>query len=257
MKVKFNPSARIGQVIFVVEGDQTEHELIEHVFADLLKYECVHHYRNKGAKYKNPRNQYGFVSVISAEKSCISSVKSGQGYLNAIYKEMIDSYKLRPDSASIYYLFDRDRSSNTKPKVIRDLITEFSSSSGEADATESQGLLLISYPSLESAVLSAIPRIDIPAGFVSAQDLKTFIQNKHIKLGMITQNGLKFAAKAFYDSFKQILKSPFQTDSLDSFSLINEQIFDAEENIYHVSSRYIFLSLFILSLVDLKILSFS
>ena len=38
----------VGQVIYIVEGDRTEHELLEYVFTEILGYSVISYNRRNG-----------------------------------------------------------------------------------------------------------------------------------------------------------------------------------------------------------------
>ncbi|WP_303797281.1 hypothetical protein [Ruminococcus flavefaciens] len=74
-------------------------------------------------------------------------------FLDNLFKELIEKYDFDIDNAAIFYIYDRDDRSNTDNAFIENLLSKLGNSRDNPDYGR-QGLLLLSYPSIESFTLS-------------------------------------------------------------------------------------------------------
>lgn len=150
-----NKNKSIGKVIYIVEGEKKEITLLSHIFTKILNYSVVYAKRQKGIyeKYVSAENQDSKVYLINSETSNIGSIKSvsGKEYLDAVFKALYEKYQLDTTNTATYYIFDRDCGSNLATDC-RDLIGMLKNS--RDNGYESNGLLLLSYPSIESYIFS-------------------------------------------------------------------------------------------------------
>lgn len=90
--------------------------------------------------------------MINAEESNIKFIDRDNEFLDNLFVELIENYDFDVDNAAIYYIFDRDNQSNTDAEFIRNLLTVLVNSRDNAYAR--QGMLLLSYPSIEAFTFS-------------------------------------------------------------------------------------------------------
>ena len=77
-RLELNKDKSIGNVLFIVEGNKTEMDMIGHIFGTLLNYECEKLDRKgKYYRYQNKTNPYSRVFVINTEKTNISNIRDG------------------------------------------------------------------------------------------------------------------------------------------------------------------------------------
>lgn len=153
-RLELNKDKSIGNVLFIVEGNKTEMDMIGHIFGTLLNYECEKLDRKgKYYRYQNKTNPYSRVFVINTEKTNISNIRDGQEYLDKIYEEFINEYHFPVDRSAIYYIFDRDSRSNREADVIKELLGELANARDNEESYV-QGLLLLSYPAIKTFILS-------------------------------------------------------------------------------------------------------
>ena len=138
----------IGKVVYIVEGQRKELTLLSHIFTKVLDYTTVVVPRNQDAiiKYESKVNPNSKVFLVSAENSNISFIsnETGAAYLDRVFVSLYHQYGLDITNAATYYVFDRDAKSNTKERY-EELI-----GTSRDNETESNGLLLVSYPSIEA-----------------------------------------------------------------------------------------------------------
>ena len=93
--------------------------------------------------------------LINSETSNIGSLKSvsGKAYLDSVFNDLYAKYQLDTTNTATYYIFDRDCESNLAADC-RDLVGILKNS--RDNGYESNGLLLLSYPSIESYVFSCV-----------------------------------------------------------------------------------------------------
>ena len=119
-----NPHKRIGSVIYVVEGEKTEPELIRHIYQNILGYNTLTIKDGEIMSLNKSDDKYSFVYVITAKHPQISLLeeKSSLEYMSYIYRLLTHNYNLDVENNALYFIFDRDRQSNSK-KFIKDKYT--------------------------------------------------------------------------------------------------------------------------------------
>ena len=154
--VILNKDKSIGKVVFIVEGDKKEHTLLSHIFTSIFDYSVVDVKRNKTpvSKYVSKTNIDSRIFVVSSETSNIKSAgESGNDYLDRVYSSLFDEYSLEISNASVYYIFDRDNESNMFSET--ESLTKILKNSRD-NGIETNGLLLLSYPCIESYIKSCM-----------------------------------------------------------------------------------------------------
>jgi len=154
MKVQINKNKSIGKVLYIIEGSTTEPYLLHKLFTDIFDYQVEMNVRGKGyRKYNSKVNPYSQVFVLTAENSNIKYIAKDNEFLNNLFVELVETYGFDVDNSAISYLFDRDRQSNTDSALIETLLETLTNSQDNPNYYR-QGLLLLSYPAIESFVLS-------------------------------------------------------------------------------------------------------
>ena len=142
-----NKNKRIGNVIYIVEGDKDEIELLSNIFTRIFDYTIVSYdKRNDYIRLNNDRDKYSKVFLIPAEHSAISRFNPEEEYYDCIYNRL-SKYGLDVENSAIYYLFDRDRLSNRPGSILKN-IKKYRNS--RDNGIEMNGLFLLSYPSVEA-----------------------------------------------------------------------------------------------------------
>ena len=213
--LKINKGKSIGRVLYIVEGS-------------------------------NPTSQ---VFVVNTESSNIRTASKDNGYLNELFKALIENYDFSIDNAAIYYLFDRDVRSNTDKGFITDILSTLKNS--RDNGYDRQGLLLLSYPSIESFTLSNFENRTIERSFALGNDLKSYLNAKKLNHSGIDERTLGNAASELMNSLKTIGADDFD---VDNFYESNYKIFSYEESVYEKESVYRALSLLCISLLDLGLI---
>ncbi len=251
MKICFNKN--IGTVIYFVEGAGTEFNLLKIIFGKLLHYDYIEKRRNSPAKFINNQCGHSRVYVINTKESNIKDI-SETAYLDKICEYLINTYGLDMDNAAKFYLFDRDNQSNTDVKRIEWYLSMLTEPYGDDTDFEKGGLLLLSYPSIESFVLSNFRDDTHEYTFKLGKDIKSCIglpeNQKEIQFNKITDKTLLHAENEFM-KYLGYIGAEF---NLDRLSELNEAVFKEEETYFAANQKYRAFSTLILSLLYLGIL---
>lgn len=263
-KYKFNYDANIGNVLFIVEGEDTEFKLIEILFTKILGYQLVKKVRMRSGYLTEGKNSNRRIFALNYSKNQLN--KMDRAELDEIYKDFRNNYGFDPSQAYVYLIYDRDvQSYNPYGVDIKDFLEIYSNSASNDVSPENsgyEGLLLLSYPSLESYCTSC------------------FVENCHseeyrLKLGKELKafNGEKgrcyqwnklyngkhtfrkeWSIIAAEEMDKALISLGILTYNIDDFHDTNIDIFNRQEKIYEACGKFSLISLFSIVLMQLGII---
>lgn len=246
-----NKNKAIGKVLFIVEGGWTEPYILRRIFTTIYDYQFETILRDKGYKqYNSKDNPYSQVFVINAEESNIKNIARDNKFLTELFKELITNYDFDVDNAAIYYIFDRDNKSNVDKDFIENML-EILVNSRDNPGYDRQGMLLFSYPSVESFTVSNFADNVFDLKFDTGHSVKIFTSEHNINHQKISESSLIHATEELIHSIKQIGVSELD---LDDFGLANKSIYTYEEEEYNKDSLYRILSLLSVALIDLGLI---
>lgn len=249
MDIKLNKDKRIGKVLFIVEGEKTEFLILRRIFTTIFDYQLETEKRNnKYNIYNKKDNPLSSIFVVNSKQSQINSLND-YDYLEKLYVKLQDEYKFPVDNASIYYIFDRDIETNNLD-TIKDLANKLSNSK-ESEGYGIPGLLLLSYPSLESFVVSNFQQDSFNVGFKLGSELKVFAHKNNYNHQRISEETLKFAVNEMHKALTEL--NVYDYD-LDDFSKTSNIIIDAQEDCFSKCNAYKILSLLCIALIDLGLI---
>lgn len=252
-KLIVNKNKSIGQVVFIVEGASTEFYILHKVFTEVFDYQYERITRNKPyKKFNNKNNPLSRVIVINTEESNIKFIDENNDYLNNLFEELINDYKLDVSNAAIYYIFDRDSHSNTDSNYINDLLNKLKNSR-DNDDYYMQGLLLLSYPAIESFTLSNFDMESHKKEFDKGKEIKAYLHSNKFNQKDINEETLINAAEQLHLALKSL---GIEDYDIDNFGEDNITIFNKQEELYIQNNKYRVLSLLCLALIDLQLLEF-
>ena len=254
MRIKLNKEKNIGKVLFVVEGPKTEKYLLWKIFAQVFDYQVEAITRDNPYQIYNKKdNPYSKVFVINAEESNIKYIKKDNQFLNNLFKTLIEDYNFDIDNSAIYYLFDRDPESNTNADFIRELLGVMTNPR-ENDHFYRQGILLLSFPSIESFTLSCFCENSFFVKHHLGSELKGYLDQKKINHSRIDDDAIALSVKNLFEAIQQITHKP--SFDVDHFKETNIQVFDYEEKAFTLNSESLYncLSLLAVSLIDLGLI---
>lgn len=250
MNIRLNKNKSIGKVLYVVEGGKTEPYLLHRIFCRIMDYQLETILRNKVyRKYNSKENATSQVFVINAEESNIKYIDKDNDFLNNLFVELIENYDFNIDNAAIYYIFDRDNQSNRDSGFIRNLLSVLENS--RDNAYTRQGMLLLSYPSIEAFTFSNFVSESFEQGFPTGDALKKYLNECKMNQNRIDENTVKHATA---EMLLAIEKLGIRELDVDEFGESNLQIFEQQEELYEKNNLYKALSLLCVSLIDLGIL---
>lgn len=221
MNVLLNKNKAIGKVLFVVEGGWTEPYILRRIFTAIFDYQYETILRDKGyKKYNSKENPYSQVFVINAEESNIKNIDKDNQFLNHLFAELIENYDFDLDNAAIYYIFDRDHKSNTDDAFIKKMISLLANAR-DNKGYDRQGMLLLSYPAIESFTVSNFVENSFELRSETGHDVKIFAADNHINHQKLSQDALTGATKELFFALKSM---ELDSINLDDFSEDNKKI---------------------------------
>lgn len=251
MSIRLNKEKSIGKVLFIVEGGKTEPFILHRIFCNILDYQVETILRDKGyRKYNSKENPTSQVMIINAEESNIKYIAKDNKFLDNLFVELIENYDFDVDNAAIYYLFDRDNQSNSDDEFIRGLLSTLVNAR-DNNGYDRQGMLLLSYPSIEAFTLSNFADNSFERKYKIGADLKQALHDSKYNQSGISEESL---LKAVDELLKALTQIGICELNADEFGECNKAIFEFEEMEYNKEGVYRALSLLCISLMDLGIL---
>lgn len=252
MNISLNKDKSIGKVLYIVEGEKTEKFLLWKIFAKVFDYQVETILRSKPYQIFNKKeNPNSKVFVINVAESNIKNIQKNDEFLNNLYRQLIEDYDFDIDNAAIYYLFDRDAESNTDSAFIRGLL-EHLTNSRENENNFRQGVLLLSYPSIESFTLSCFDKNCFSVKIKTGTELKQYLNDKQFNQSHINDEALTLSAEVLTNALMDINSG--EMFDVDNFKACNVKLFDFEETVYSNEKVHNCLSLLCISLVDLGLI---
>ena len=249
--MKINEGKHIGRVLFVVEGSSYEFNLLKRVFVDILNYDFIQKRRNGLERFINGKDHLSRVAVINTAESNIRDITENDDYLQDVFTLLIEKYDYPVDNAAIFYLFDRDPKSNTDIQRIRDYINMLKNPY-ENKGYLRGGELLLSYPSIESYLITALDSGYETIRLSLGKDAKEYVsKHNYIQLNKLDSGKVENAARAFGEFVGNY------TDNVDSddFYPISSAIFEDQENDYISKKGFRLFSMLTLALIQLGIIT--
>lgn len=211
--MKLNKNRHIGRVLFIVEGSRTEFSILRQIFCNLLGYSYIEKRRNRPTYFANTNDRFSKVGVINTHESNIRDISENEAYLDEVFDVLREQYQFPVDQSAIYYLFDRDPKSNKDSALIEKYILSLANPYDNDDYKAGQ--LLLSYPSIESYIISNFRDTANTPRFSLGKDAKAYIgRNTDIQVNRISEETLINAA----DEFLKYLSGEQIAFDIDDFS---------------------------------------
>lgn len=247
--MKLNKDKHIGRVLFIVEGSRTEFSILRQIFCNLLGYSYVEKRRNRPTYFASTNDRFSKVGVINTQESNIRDISENESYLDEVFDTLREQYQFPVDQSAIYYLFDRDPKSNTDSPLIEKYILSLTNPYDNDDYKAGQ--LLLSYPSIESYVISNFRDTASVPQFLLGKDVKTYIGgNPDIQINKISEGTLIKAA----DEFLRYLSSEQIAFDIDEFSEASHTVFTKQETEYLSGQGFRLFSMLTLAFLQLGII---
>lgn len=179
-KYKIDKSRNIGNVIFVVEGGRadtggTELRLLKNIFCNILGYEVQELRRGCDEFIAHGRNPQFRVFALNLPKNQLTQMTDDA--LDELYRRLNQEFNLKPEDCPIFFLYDRDVDSY-KLKEFKPYVYNYTDPYGDKNGY--QGQLLLSYPCIESYVLSCVDNDVYRQSYRLGKELKPIIKGHGI-----------------------------------------------------------------------------
>ncbi|MBQ8844546.1 MAG: hypothetical protein IJ008_00855 [Clostridia bacterium] len=245
-----NKQKRIGKVIIFTEGENPEFEIIENIFHHYLGYTITKKRRSNKIITELQGSKYSKIILLNTPTSNIDSINNESEFFDYIFKEFAIDLDIDTTNNPVYFVFDRDPINN-RQGIVEKLLKKLTSSQNDSD--EQNGLLLLSYPSIESFTLSANERDSFDTKFKLGKDLKEFISDKKynsdindIKLEQAINEFLNFLEQ------KSVINNP--SDIFEKLDVIGLKIFKIQQANYSRENLFFCISQLVEILIDLQII---
>lgn len=247
--LKINKNKSIGEIIVVVEGESEEIKLLKYIFTKVLDYNYISLKRNKVMtnEFRSKTNPNSMVIVANTNSSNIKSIMEDQNYQDRLYNLLKTDYNRSLKSVPIYILWDRDKESNSKENVLK-ILNTFKNSMDNGE--EMNGILLLSYPCVESYEISNFDKQLYRKTFSSSEEAKKLFKARRYSLTNITEKTLITAVGNMHRTMNNCDLKQYDTSD---FHKINKKIFTIEEEKFN-NKGYDALSLISIMLIDLGII---
>ena len=172
-KYKIDKSKNIGNVIFIVEGGRpdtggTELRLLKKIFSDILGYEVQELRRGSDEFIGHGSNAQFHVFALNLPKNQLTQMT--EEALDELYHRLTEEFHIKPEDCPIFYLYDRDYLSYKRNELRSKYVMKYTNPYGNDDG--SLGQLLLSYPCVESYLLSCIQDDVFSQSYLLGKDLK-------------------------------------------------------------------------------------
>ena len=271
-KYRIDKTKNIGNVIFVVEGGRpetggTELRLLKKIFADILEYEVQELRRGSDEFIGYGRNSQFRVFALNLPKNQLTQLTEES--LDELFCRLIEEFGVKPEDCPIFYLYDRDvlsyKKNELRGKYVKKYTDPYGTDSGD------QGQLLLSYPAIESYLLSCLEDDTIKMSFRLGQDAKTVLTNKicpndcvdktdvHLKtVDLVFSEDNSEAEKRLIHSINEMdngLESiGITTYDLDNLSSTLLHVYDYQQQKYIDENVFSLLSLVGMALLELGVI---
>lgn len=248
--MKLNKEKHIGRVLFIVEGSQTEFSILRRIFCNILGYSYIEKRRNRPSYFTSTRDRFSQVAVINTRESNIRDISENETYLDDVFDVLREQYQFPVDQSAIYYLFDRDPKSNTDSALIEQYILSLANPYDNENGYKA-GQLLLSYPSIESYIISNFRDGSHSMRFALGKDTKSYIgSNTDIQMNKITEETLIKAAHEFL----AYLDSEAVAFDIDEFADASHVVFTKQEKEYLSGAGFRLFSMLTLAFLQMGIL---
>ena len=248
--LKINKNKSIGEIIILVEGESEEFKILKHIFTKVLDYNLIEFKRKRAMPYKfiSKTNSNNTVIVANTINSNIKSIMENTDYQDKIYELLRKDYNKSLKNIPIYIIWDRDYDSNDE-KIVLKILNTFRSSLDNGE--DMNGLLLLSYPCIESYEISNFNKQLYKLKFRTSDEAKSKFKEKRYSINKITEKTLLNAVGNLHRSMLNYKINKYDTSN---FYNVNKNIFDIETKTYKKYNYFNAISLFSILLIDLGII---
>lgn len=248
--LKIKKDKTISEIVIVVEGESEEFKLLKHIFTNVLDYNYIPIKRNKIMRdeFHSKSNINSTVIIANTSNSNIKTIMEDLNYKDKLYNFLKEEYNKSLKNTPIYILWDRDADSNDE-KVVKKALDTFTNSLD--NNYEMNGILLLSYPCVESYILSNFDKQLYRKTFSKSEEAKKALKARKYSLIDIDEKSLLIAVENMH---KTMLKYGIRSYDPSEFNTVNQTIFRKEKELYKNNNIFDALSLISIMLIDLGII---
>lgn len=250
---KINKLQNIGNVIFVVEGGRpamsgTELRLLKKIFSDILEYEVQELQRGCDEFIAHGSNPHSRVFALNLPKNQLTQMTDEA--IDTLFRRLKEEFDIKPEDCPVFYLYDRDYLSY-KPNELRGkYVKKYTDPYG--DENGNQGQLLLSYPAVESYLLSCIQDDISQQSFFLGKDLKPELSKKGFsEEDIAAEEHLIHAAVEMDKGLAAFGLAQYDLDHLAPTLLA---VYDGQQQKYKTDKAFSLLSLISMALLELGVI---
>lgn len=272
-RYKIDKTKNIGNVIFVVEGGRpetggTELRLLKKIFADILGYEVQELRRGSEEFIGFGQNPNFRVFALNLPKNQLTQLT--EDAMDELFCRLREEFHIKPEDCPIFYLYDRDVLSYKRNELRGGYVKKYTDPYGTD--TGEQGQLLLSYPAIESYLLSCIKDNTVEMAFKLGQDAKAALTNEictedctdktdiHLRtVDMIFSEETEEAEKRLIHSINE-MNNGLETLGIHFYDLDNLaptllEVYDYQQEKYNEEDTFSLLSLVGMALLELGVIT--
>ena len=252
-KYRVDKTKSIGKVVFVVEGGRpetggTELRLLKNIFTNVLGYEVQELRRGTEEFIGHGNNKSSKVFALNLPKNQLTQLT--EDAMDELFKRLKKEFSIKPEDCPVFLIYDRDYKSykhnELKGKYIRKYTDPYSNDEGY------QGQLLLSYPSVESYILSCIQEDTYQQKYLMGQDVKLQVINSGFSEEDISEeNHIVHAAIEMDKGLNDLGLGNYDLDRLAPTLL---GVYEEQQKSYEEGEVFSLLSLFSMALLELGVI---
>lgn len=254
IKYEIDKAKNIGNVIFVVEGGRpetggTELRLLKKIFSDILGYEIRELRRGCDEFIGHGSNPYSRVFALNLPKNQLTQLTDNS--IDELFRRIKEEFDIKPEDCPIFFLYDRDPKSYKRNELRGKYVKRYTDPYG--DENGNQGQLLISYPAVESYLLSCIQEDIHLQSFLLGKDIKSELRKIGFSENDVTEESHLIHATLEMD--KGLSAFGIQDYDLDNLAPTLLSVYDSEQKRYIECGSFSLLSMISMALLELGIIT--
>lgn len=253
-KYKIDKSKNIGNVIFVVEGGRadtggTELRLLKKIFSDILGYEVQELRRDSDEFIGHGINTQFRVFALNLPKNQLTQMT--EEALDSLYRRLNEEFNIKPEDCPIFYLYDRDYLSYKPNELRKKYVMKYTDPYG--DESGNQGQLLLSYPAVESYLLSCIQDDVYLRSYFLGKDVKPeLVKVDFSEEDIELEDYLLHAVEEMNKGLNEFGLKKYDIDNLAPTLL---GVYDYQQQKYKTDKNFSLLSLVSMALLELGVIT--
>ena len=252
-RYKLDKSKNIGNVIFVVEGGRpvtggTELRLLKQIFSDILGYEVQELRRGCDEFIGHGCNSFSRVFALNLPKNQLTQLTEES--LDELFRRLKADFGIKPEDCPIFFLYDRDFLSYGPNELRGRYVKKYTDP--YSDEKGNQGQLLLSYPAVESFLLSCIQEDVYRQSFFLGRDVKPELERTGFSEEQINEEEQLLHATVEMD--KGLGSFGFEQYDLDHLAPTLLGVYECQQQKYTAEGKFSLLSLAAMALLELGVI---